>query len=509
MNNLATFRKGALSVVVSTCLMAASGLTSAYAGESLGGLKMASDNKLCLDLADNKLDITFTTCDKTDSQEWYYQSVNSGGTDFFLKNKEKGDKFCLRAFKTSLIKMDSCYGSGYTSSRTWQLERLVNGNALLSNKYIGDLGKPGHYLFNDDGSLSLDKKNRAESPEWQTDAPLPEKKLVKAVGNKKIALLITHFEGKKPAKTEVVKQAVFGDKNDFTSLRQHVSLSSRGKLTLSGDTFSDINLGPMPDHCDTPKLRTLIAQKAGEKGIDLSKYDHVFTEMTANPKCNYSGIAASPGNYILSNAQGHKYWMWTHEFGHNLGFGHIDALKNCSVSKNLLQIGSACTKTSKNALDKTDTMGGGGGHLYPANYQYLVGWLDHESVPLVSETAARYTLAPLWQDGKGLQALRILRKDGSYLVLEYRQPQVGYEDWSKDDFVVNGVTVRSYKVDDHHKVNNIIIDMTPGSQSVAKDSLDAQLMPGKSFYDELSGRMISVEKVDAQGAVVTVSSSRL
>ncbi|WP_052130778.1 RICIN domain-containing protein [Erwinia typographi] len=508
MNNVITFRKAALSVVVSTCLLGASGLTSAYAGENLGSLKMASDNNLCLDLASNKLDVTFNTCNKSDSQEWYYDFVGNSGTNFFLKNKEKGSTWCLRAFKTSLIKMDSCQGAGYTASRTWQHQTLLNGNSLLRNKYIGDMGKVGHYLFNDNGQLSLDRKNLDEAPEWQTDAPLPEKKLTKAVGNKKIALLITHFDGKKPANSDVIKQAVFGDKNDFTSLRQHVSLSSRGKLTLSGDTFSDINLGPMPNHCDTPRLRALIAKKAAEKGIDLSKYDSVFTEMSANPKCTNAAIAALPGNFILSNGQGHKYWMWTHEFGHNLGFGHIDALKSCSASKNLVQIDGSCTRTSSNATDKTDTMGGGGGHLYPANYQYLLGWLDSDSVPLAGKTAARYTLAPLWQQTNGLQALRIARKDGSYLVLEYRQPQPGYEDWSKEDSVVRGVTVRSYKVNDKQQVSNTIIDMTPGSQSVAKDTLDAQLMPGKSFYDELSGRIISVETVNARGAVVTVSSSK-
>jgi hypothetical protein len=500
------FRRYCLQLIISGAILGAGSFPAAHAATEFGTLKLSDDMQSCMTLSENGTDIRTETCNGSAAQNWSFVRYSTNGW-FFIKNQEKGDKFCLRDFAfNGFIKMDACEGEGYTSSRLW-FNRNDVASSPLRSKLTKDLARENNYLAVIDSKLSLSEDNAANAPEWIAEKGYPERKITQISGDKKALLLITHFDGYKPADTEIVSQAVFGENQNYTSLNQFLKISSRNKLNLYGDTIDGINLGPKPDHCDTGKVRELIAEKAQEYGIDTSQYDYVFTEMTANEKCNFVAMAGLPGNWIISNAAGHKYWMWSHEFGHNLGFHHIQALKNCPVTGNVLQINDDCTKTNQHSDDATDTMGGGGGHLYPVNYQYLHGWLDDESVPLVKPVTAKYTLLPLFSNEKGIKGIRIPRKDGSVMVLEYRQPQEGYENWDEAHPVVNGVTVRIYTVNED-SVQNILVDTTPQSLSEDKDTSDAQLAVDKTLFDEMSGRFITVNLVNQYLAEVTITSSK-
>ena len=48
----------------------------------------------------------------------------------------------------------------------------------------------------------------------------------------------------------MVRKAVFGDGDDYSSLRRYVEVASHGKLTLHGQTLDSVNLGDRPASCD-------------------------------------------------------------------------------------------------------------------------------------------------------------------------------------------------------------------------------------------------------------------
>ena len=120
-----------------------------------------------------------------------------------------------------------------------------------------------------------------------------------------------------------------------------------------------------------------------------------------------------------------------------------------------------------------------------------------DDVPVIREPGT-YKLAPLWQQG-GAQGYRILRSDGSWLLLEFRQPGIKFEDWAPTDPFVNGVIVREMRYKNTN-IHNYLVDTTPATSSMK----DAPLTPNRSLHDELSGKCITVKSVDGEGAVIVL-----
>ncbi|MDB5776339.1 MAG: carbohydrate-binding protein [Herbaspirillum sp.] len=86
--------------------------------------------------------------------------------------------------------------------------------------------------------------------------------------------------------------------------------------------------------------------------------------------------------------------------------------------------------------------------------------------------------------------------------MEYRQPQsYPFEDWSPEDPFVRGVIVRIVRYNGTVTIRSTLVDTTPGSSGGMKD---APLMPGKSLYDTLSGKTITLISADQYGAVIEV-----
>ena len=322
------------------------------------------------------------------------------------------------------------------------------------------------------------------------------------LGDKSVLLMVTHFNDSKPADSEVVRKAVFGDGDDHSSLRRYLEVASRGKLTLHGQTLDSINLGDRPATCDSSAIRTAARNAALARGVNPDKFNYLFVDLPKMSSCNWSALAATPGNWILSNASGHGYWMWSHEFGHNLGAKHPGSLVDCPTPGGTVEVGGACRVGKVD--DPSDTMGGGGRRLYPASYQLFAGWLGEADVPEING-GGTYRLAPLWGDAPGAKAYRIARADGSTLWLEFRQPLRGFDDWKADDSFVNGVIVRTV-AHGGNVLTNTLVDATPGSANGMKD---APLMPGHALHDTLSGKIVTVKSVGPDGAVVEVKNDGL
>lgn len=448
----------------------------------------------------------FSACDGSATQNWTVAKLDGYVTIRNRASDARNEDRCLRTFpdgNAGRVALGTCQGDGYTSMRQWQAETGLDGRLTLRNKYRGDLGRTELLTASDDtaGVAMLPPAADASASTFVYPEPLPLPTRPVA-GARSALLLVSHFNDSKPADAGIVSGAVFGSGDDDSSLRRYVEVASRGKLRLQGETLDAVNLGDRPATCDSSAIRAAAAKAALARGVDPAKFDYLFVDLPKMSSCNWAGLAAKPGNWILSNASGHGYWMWSHEFGHALGAGHPQSLVDCPTPGGTVEVGGAC-KVGK-VDDPSDTMGGGGRRLYPASYQHFTGWLGDADVPEIRHTGT-YRLAPLWGDAPGAKAYRLARADGTTLWLEFRQPLTGFDDWKADDPFVNGVIVRTVK-HGGNSLTNTLVDTTPGS---AKGMKDAPLMPGHALHDTLSGKIVIVKSVGPDGAVVEVKNDGL
>lgn len=454
----------------------------------------------CMDLADDKTKVVFNRCDRSPTQQWVLQG---SGTFSTLKNATLPDNVCLFSITNGArVDMRECNSGTFKSQTLWRINAKANEHYAIISKVQNDYGRNGQLSVDRDDNLTLNDPAGAVG-HWRLPDYTPPKRNMK--GDVSVLLLNTHFTGASPQPTQDIRKALFGGNGPYTSLKEYLALASRGALTLKeGKTLDNLDIGPRGDSCDYASYRSKAIELAKAQGVDAADYDVIYLEHTHNNKCSYIAIASIPtrldlpGKYIVSNAAGHKYWMWTHEFGHTLGFAHARMLANCPGTSTGVRIDSTCALTG--GSDSTDTMNGGGGRMYPVNYMHEAGWLTDTQLPVVGN--GTYTIAPLLSDKEGYQGIRLSRNDPAfpYLVLEFRQPTHFDQNWPADSPFISGVVVRAISPTSSNSLN-AIINTQPGSSA----SHTSPLMPGKTLHDTYSGKLITVAAVSPEGAVVTIS----
>ncbi|MET7861057.1 hypothetical protein ABZS81_28405 [Streptomyces sp. NPDC005318] len=438
----------------------------------------------------------------TSMRQW--QAVDQGNGYVLLQNKYRADAGlgnCLRTFSgNDTVQVGDCTPAAgeYSSMRLWKAVDQGNGYVLLQNKYRADAGL-GNCLrtFSGDDTVQVGDCTPAAGEYtsmrlWDDDAFATAWPSRPVTGQKRALVMATHWSDATPADPAAVQQATLGSSSP--SLRTYLQEVSGGLLDLTGDTLTGIDLGPRPTTCDSTAIRSAAASAALARGYDPATYDYLMIDISATSACPWAGLGAQPGNWTISNGTGWKTWVWTHEFGHNLGFTHSDTLKACPVTGNVTQVNSSCTVSGGD--DPTDTMGGGGMHLYPVDYRQFAGWIPDSQVLNVT-SGGSYQLGVLGVSGT--QEYRIARGDGSYLSLEYRRANPPYDDYVSTDPLVNGVIVRI--VTSGSTVHNRLVDATPATSTTA----DAPLAAGRTLADEVADAAVSVCAVDSQGADLRVA----
>ncbi|WP_234015417.1 RICIN domain-containing protein [Burkholderia sp. BE12] len=459
------------------------------------------DNRCLAMSTSNGTYVGFQSCKGTDEQRW--RMVRATSSYFQVKNvlaDAQGRDVCLRAAPWSQgpVNLSPCGGNDYPTTRLWRANVDQSGAFTMQNKHWVDISG-GATLQAMNGTVAMLPAVEQPVARWTYDGELPSPIRI-VTGEHRVLLLSAHFTGQQANPAEPARKAVFGDGDDFASLAHYVKLASHGKLTLSGTMLANVDLGAFPAGCQSGAILAQARAAALARGVDSAEYDYLFVDYPRSSECKFAGLAARPGQWILSNGSGHAYWMWTHEFGHGLGAGHPDSLQNCPTEGGAVMLGDGCAKGGTD--DPTDTVGGGGRRMYPVDYQLFAGWLDEGDVPLLSKPGT-YRLAPLWSALPGKQGYRLPRSDGSVLLLEFRRPAGAkgtFEDWPDTSPFVNGVTVRIVRYPGG-AIQNTLVDATPGSKDGMKD---APLMPGKSLVDTLSERRITVLSADESGAVVRI-----
>ncbi len=458
----------------------------------------------CMDLASDKKKITFNVCSGANSQQWLIDNVGGYNT---LKNSTLDDNICVFSTLTGdVVEMRQCNSGTYGSQTYWSVNLKTPGKYSIVSKVQNDFGRNGELSVSNDHILTLNDAS-ASVGNWRFSQYDPPRRSMKGTFN--ILLLNTHFTGRPQRPTNEIRNALFGVNGQYASLSEYLTLASRGALTIQeGKTLDNLDIGAPGDSCNSTVYRNKAIELARAQNINPDDYDLIYVEHTSNSKCNYAANATlpsqltTPGKYIVSNASGHKYWMWTHEFGHTLGFKHANILVNCPATSTGVKIDHSCQigGTDGGSNDISDTMGGGGGKMYPVNYMYEAGWLTDEQFPVVGN--GTYKIDPLLDDKGGKQGIRIARNnpDFPYLTLEFRQANRFDNNWPENSAFINGVIVREISPKSLLSYN-VIINTTPGSS----DRNMPPLMPGKTLDDTYSGNVIKVDSVGSEGAIVTIS----
>ncbi|AOJ64329.1 carbohydrate-binding protein [Burkholderia ubonensis] len=478
----------------------------APADASLAIRNLATGENLCLAIStSNGTYVGFQSCSGADAQRW--RMVRAASGYFQVRNvlaESQGRDVCLRAAPSNpgTVNMWPCDGTDYPTTRLWRADVNADGSFAMRNKHWSDLGRSAS-LQSTDGTLAMLPAVEHPAARWTYDGDVPSPVRI-VTGDRRVLLMTAHFTGQTANPAEPIRKAVFGDGAALASLANYVELASRGKLRLSGTMLADVDLGAFPAGCGSGAILDQARAAARVRGVDPGAFDYLFVDFPRSSECKFAGLAARPGQWILSNGSGQGYWMWAHEFGHGLGAGHPDSLRNCPIDGGAVMLGAGCATGGID--DPADPVGGGGRRMYPVAYQLFAGWLDETDVPLLAKPGT-YRLAPLWSVLPGKQGYRLPRGDGSYLALEFRRPRGAkgaYEDWPDTSPFVNGVTVRIVRYPGG-AIQNTLVDATPDSKDGTKD---APLMPGKSLVDTVSGRRITVLSADDNGAVVQVETVR-
>ncbi|MCX8956735.1 hypothetical protein EHW65_05425 [Erwinia psidii] len=132
--------------------------------------------------------------------------------------------------------------------------------------------------------------------------------------------MATHFNGVTPNDPAATRKAVLGDGENNASLRNYLKRASFGKLNFEGAFLENVNIGDRPSTCDTKGIIAAAITAVFALGKDTANYDYLFIDISRTPVCKWEGLAVTPVNWIISNNVGHKVWIWSHEFGPDLGF---------------------------------------------------------------------------------------------------------------------------------------------------------------------------------------------
>lgn len=448
--------------------------------------------------------VALETCkDGSRLQNWKLKAI--GNARYFIFNEYFGETRYLRTYgKASSIALDSDT-SGYTTMRSWEVSNGALNDIRLWNVYSRDIGQWKTLDVDPQGQsvgISIPGSTRADVWQYDIDMPTPQ---FPVAGTKKVLVMATHFSDETSADSTPVRDTVLGvfgtPYYEDRSARNYLLQASGERLTANMDFLDEVDIGERPDACNASQILSAARDAARHRERNPQDYDYLFVSIRQWRQCPWVGLASVPGNWVLAQgSSAHKFWTWTHEFGHAMGFQHARILYGCPPRDGVAQLGGDCT-TYNYGKAPTDPMGGGGASMFPVAYQHFAGWLSDADVPWIKHDGT-YKLDPLWRRGSAAQGYRIRRSDGSVLFVEFRRPSQPFETWWEAAPYVNGVTV--YVVNYSPKARSMtstLVNTTPGS---GRSMGDAPLLPNHSLDDTLSGMRLTVTLAHNDGAELKV-----
>lgn len=290
-----------------------------------------------------------------------------------------------------------------------------------------------------------------------------------------------------PSTEENLRNLVFDGPNSLANMWAN---DSRGKLSLTGDVFTETLPADLPRTCDTTAgytwleyFRTLYAG-----------YDFYLLVAPSTGCGNVAGRAEILGNASWYFTAPSERELW-HEMGHNLGFGHASSLLSCSIGGTRVSIADTCSASEYG--DTTTAMGGGSGACsYTAWNQVVADW----GVPW-TQVSANGTLQIRARDlGRNDQPQALVVPGapgiwGGYYLFEWRTADYP----SCTSAGQTGVQVRVVP-DAQVGERSYLLDATPRD-----DAPGYFLAPGQTFYDPTSNVAVTLDSQDLTTGVATLS----
>lgn len=273
---------------------------------------------------------------------------------------------------------------------------------------------------------------------------------------------------------EIMNQLIFS--NIGASLANFIQEVSKGKLNISGNTYGVIDIAGFcteENFSSQTKLLVNYLENNLPQAISSTNRIIIFTHDTCGGETVADGRGTLGKNTITSNAN-QSYLLSismlfgtslqsaiNHEFGHNLGLQH-DNYNVCGTSLleqdcdsleyggNFNTMGSTFYNPSFNSINKFD-----------------LNWLqDSEIIELDANNIINeeFEIFSLNKNDSSLKTIKIKRKSGDKLYLEYRNP-IGVERYDRGgtespskfyDYKFNGTLL--YLNNDNYKRSSILLD---------------------------------------------------
>lgn len=319
------------------------------------------------------------------------------------------------------------------------------------------------------------------------------------LGAQRVLVIPVNFQddASQPFTVEAIRTAVFG------TVDAHFRESSFGQTWLEGDVLPWRTIALANATCDPDRLASLADQAALQAGTNPSSYGRKLYVFPRNG-CTWSGLGNVGGSSTRAWSNGRLTTIVIgHEFGHNLGLYHAQAL-NCDVSP----LGNSCSTLAYG--DTADLMGNYRASQFNPFEKELLGWLDDGVSPPIATASAsgRYAIEPYGNASVGTKALRIPRGvDGSgrkqWYYVEYRQPTGVDAVLANTGNLVQGVVVRTATEGD--PASSRQLDMSPGTSTNTYSELaDGALAVGQSYTDTAAGVTFTLAWTTANGAAIDV-----
>jgi chitodextrinase len=311
-------------------------------------------------------------------------------------------------------------------------------------------------------------------------------------GTKTVAVLMFNFSNdtSTPWTSAYTQGVVFDNTN---SVAQFYQQSSGGALTVTGAVFGWYTIpntnGPT---CDWSGWATAARNAATSAGVNLSSYQYLVYAFPRTSACGWAGLGYLPGSGAWTNGE-MTLRVVGHELGHNFGVHHASADSCVDGGGVRVTLSTSCTASEYG--DPFSIMGSGATRFHHAWHKAQLGWLSDTQTITTSGT---YTVAPVQGTGTP-RLLRILRANGTYFQIDYRQPTTTFDNYSPTAAIVNGVAIRiapnTTTITQSH-----LLDTTPATTTFD----DAPLTVGHTFTDPATGMQITTVSVSATGATVSI-----
>lgn len=317
------------------------------------------------------------------------------------------------------------------------------------------------------------------------------------------------------------------------SYGQTIVTGANGAAGSASDVYGPYSIAATS--CDTTTIRNQAFQ-AADAALNFNAYHRVVLSIV-NPACG-GGVGTirtqSVGTYDGNSQRVSISWDYNnalgsiannkiggvalHEYGHNLGVWHANALECGSGT----MTGDTCA--SDEYGDPSDVMGnsGGYGHLN-AVHKDTLGWIGTRAQ--IASMNGSYTLNPYEDGATNVKVLKIPRaRDGSgnvtsYYYLEYRKPTANWTSFTSGrPEYADGVLVHTtgllplctavcgpeYLGPGGGGDSNIV-DTSPSSLAGTSDFNDAPIGEGQSYTDTGAGVTMQVTSTEPAGALVALS----